>query len=62
MVILVHLAGVAVIWHRLAANPAGMPEGGTLGFLVTLSLWATIAAAGATVLTFGPTLLLTTCV
>jgi hypothetical protein len=61
-VILVHLAALALIWHRLAVHPAGVMEDDTLGFLVALSLCATIAATAATVLIFGPALLLTTCV
>jgi hypothetical protein len=61
-VIVVHLAALAAIWRRLAVRAVAVTNGGTLGFMVTLSLWATIAATAATVLVFGPTLLLTTCV
>ena len=58
-VIVVHLAA---IWRGPAVRAVGVTDGGTLGFIVTLSLGATIAATAATVLVFGPTLLLTTCV
>ena len=62
-VILVHLAAQAGIWHRLAARSSEVTDGrGTLGFLITVSLWATIAAITATVLTLGPPLLLAVCV
>lgn len=60
-VILIHIAALAMMWHRLATRPVGVTDGGTRDFLVTLSLWATIAATAATVLILGPTLLLTTC-
>ena len=61
-VILMHMTALAVMWHRLATRPDGVTDAGTRDFLVTLSLWATIAAAATTVLSLGPTLLLTTCV
>lgn len=61
-VILVNLVALALIWHRLAVRRAGVVKDDTLGSLVAISLWATIAATAATVLIFGPALLLTTCV
>ena len=61
-VILVHLAALALMWYRLAVYHVGLMHDDTLGFLVALSLWTTIAATAATALIFGPALLLTTCV
>lgn len=60
--LLVHIAVLAAICHQLANRPVGATDGGTRDFLVTISLWATFAAIAATVLTLGPSLLLTTCV
>lgn len=62
IVILVNLVALALMWRRLAVRRAGVVDDDTLGSLVAISLWATIAATAATVLIFGPALLLTTCV
>ena len=61
-VLLVHLAAIAAIWYQLINRPIGIRDGGTRDFLVNVSLWATVAAIVATVLTLGPPLLLTTCI
>ena len=60
--LLVHIAVLATIWHQLANRPIRATDGGTRDFLVTVSLWATVAAIAATVLTLGPPLLLATCI
>jgi len=60
--LIVHIAVLAAIWHQLAYRPIRAMDGGTRDFLVTISLWATVAAIATTVLTLGPPLLLTTCV
>jgi hypothetical protein len=60
--LLVHIAVLAAIWHQLANRPILATNGGTRDFLVTISLWATVAAIATTVFTLGPPLLLTTCV
>lgn len=61
-VLLMHMAAFAAIWRHLVTHPIEVTDGATRDFLVTLSLWVTISAAAATVLTLGPTLVLTTCV
>ena len=61
-VLLVHVAAIAAIWYQLANRPIGVTDGGTRDFLVNVSLWATVVAIAATVLTLGPPLLLTTCI
>ena len=61
-VILVHLVALAAIWRRLDVRSVKVTDGGdTLGFFITVSLWTTMAATAATVLTLGPALLLTAC-
>ena len=61
-VILMHLAVLAAMWHRLATHFDGANDNDTLSFLVAASLWATIAAVVAVVFTLGPALFLTTCI
>jgi hypothetical protein len=62
VVLLGHLVVIGWMWRDLAAaNPdPGFGQTGT--FLHTVVIWTVIAAFAATVLTLGPSLLLTICV
>ena len=59
-VLAAHLIVLGWIWRSLAAGRADSDLGG--GFLHTVVAWTSIAALVATVLTFGPSLLLQTCI
>jgi hypothetical protein len=54
-----HMAGLAVLWHHLAARRG--TEQDTSDFLLSVSLWSNIAAMAATLIVIGPTLLLRPC-
>lgn len=62
LVLLGHLVAIGWMWRgqvRAGADPAYGEPG---SFLHTVAVWTLIAAFVTTVLTFGPTLLLTACV
>ena len=62
IVLLAHLVAIGWLWrYRAAARRDPGPE--QIGaFLHTVVIWTLIAALAATVITFGPALLLTTCI
>lgn len=62
VVFVVHLVGVGWMWRNFAASGPAPAGDATGGFLHAAIIWSTIAAFVATVLTFGPPLLLSTCV
>jgi hypothetical protein len=61
LVIVVHLIVLGWMWHDRAADRSEPGFGPTGAFLHTVSIWTLIAALAATLLTFGPTLVLATC-
>ena len=62
IVLLAHLVAIGWLWrYRAAARRDPGPEPIST-FLHTVVIWTLIAALAATVITFGPALLLTTCV
>ncbi|HEY2606235.1 hypothetical protein P0D88_13235 [Paraburkholderia sp. RL18-103-BIB-C] len=62
LVLLVHLVAIGWLWrYRAAANRDPGPERIST-FMHTVVIWTLIAALVATVITFGPALLLTTCI
>ena len=62
IVLLLHLIAIGWLWrYRAAARRDPGPER-ISSFMHTVVIWTLIAALAATVITFGPALLLTTCV
>ena len=62
IVLLAHLVAIGWLWrYRAAARRDPGPEQIST-FLHTVVIWTLIAALAATVITFGPALLLTTCI
>ena len=62
VVLLAHLIVIGWMWRRLAAASPDPDPSRSSTFLHTVVIWALIAALVATVITFGPPLLLTACV
>jgi len=62
VVLLAHLIVIGWMWRELAAASPDPSFGHTGTFLHTMVIWTVIAAFVATVLTLGPSLLLTICV
>jgi hypothetical protein len=62
VVLLAHLIVIGWMWRELAAASPDRGFGQTDTFLHTMVIWTVIAALVATVLTLGPSLLLTICV
>ena len=62
VVFLVHLVVVGWMWRNFARAGPDPAFGDTGGFVHAAILWTAIAALVATVLTFGPPLLLRTCI
>ena len=61
VVLLVHLIVIGWMWRELAAASPDPGFGQTGKFLHTMVIWTVIAAFVATLLTLGPSLLLTIC-
>jgi len=61
MVLVAHLTVIGWMWRSLALAQSGSGFGQTGRFLHGVMLWTVIAAFVATVITLGPSLLLTTC-
>ena len=61
LVFFAHLAVVGWMWRNFAKPRPDHDHGQTGSFLHAAIVWTTIAAFAATVLTFGPALLLSTC-
>lgn len=62
IVLLAHLLAIAWFWRDFAKNRTDATFGRTGTFLHTVVTWTLIAALAASVLTFGPALLLKTCI
>jgi hypothetical protein len=62
LVFLAHVLAAAWIWRKAAKSVPDAAFGRTGNFLHTAVVWTAIAAVVATILTFGPPLLLTTCI
>ncbi|WP_233804757.1 hypothetical protein [Paraburkholderia sp. HP33-1] len=61
IILLLHLIAIGWLWRYRAAKRDPGPEQ-ISSFMHTVVVWTLIAALAATVITFGPALLLTTCV
>jgi hypothetical protein len=62
VVLVVHLVVIGWMWRNLAA-PGSNPDSGQTGtFLRTVVIWTVIAALASTIITFAPSLLLSTCI
>jgi hypothetical protein len=59
--LLAHVVPIGLMWLYLARADSNAAFGGTASFLHLVSLWTVIAAFVAALFTFGPPLLLTTC-
>lgn len=62
VVLLVHLIVIGWMWRKLTATGPEPDLGESGTFLRDVVIWTLMAALVATVLTFGPPLLLTTCI
>jgi len=62
IVFVVHLLGIAWMWRKFASAEPDPAFGATGSFLHAAIMWTAIAAFVATLLTFGPPLLLSTCI
>ena len=56
-----HMAATAWLWYRFAKTRPDPRQGPTGRFMHDVMLWSAIAAAAATLVTFAPPLLLSTC-
>jgi hypothetical protein len=62
VVFLAHLVVIGWMWRNFAKGAPDPADGPTGGFLHAAIVWTAIAAFVATVFTFGPPLLLATCI
>ena len=61
LVLGLHMAATAWLWYRFAKTRPDPRQGPTGRFMHDVMLWSAIAAAAATLVTFAPPLLLSTC-
>ncbi len=62
VVLVAHLIVLGWMWRQLAAAVPDPGQGEAGNFLQSVVIWSLMAALVATILTFGPPLLLTTCI
>lgn len=61
IVLLVHLLVIGWLWRDFATSRPDPAHGRSGAFMHTVVTWTLIAALASTVIAFGPSLLLTTC-
>jgi hypothetical protein len=62
VVLLVHLLAIGWMWRGLAGSRPDPAQGENGDFLHQVVIWTLVAAMAASLVTFAPSLLLTTCV